>query len=181
VLVTIVDETTSAPAVDSVKIGELAGAAATDVAARDVVFAIDKLSVRYGGSLALRDATLDQLATLPPDLRKRARHVVCENERTLAAATELEAGNLEAVGALMNDSHRSMRDDFEIVPPQLDDLAAAASNVDGCFGSRMTGGGFGGCTVNLVADGAVDEVRAAAEALGAVVYLCHAAGGVDTP
>jgi galactokinase len=129
---------------------------------------------------ALRDATLDQLTTLPPDLRQRARHVVSENERTLAAATEFEAGNLEAVGELMNDSHRSMRDDFEIVPPQLDDLAAAAREVDGCFGSRMTGGGFGGCTVSLVADGAVDEVRAATESLGAVVYLCQAGGGVDT-
>ena len=128
----------------------------------------------------LRDASLDQLAALPSNLRKRARHVITENERTLAAASELKAEDLEAVGGLMNDSHRSMRDDFEIVPPQLDELAAATRNIDGCYGSRMTGGGFGGCTVSLVDEGALDNVRGAAEALGAVVHFCQASGGVDT-
>jgi galactokinase len=135
-------------------------------------------AARLLGVRALRDATLDDVDRLPETLRARARHVVSENERTLAAATELEAGNLDAVGALMDDSHRSMRDDYEIVPPQLDALAAAARAVDGCYGSRLTGGGFGGCTVSLVEDAAVGAVREAAEALGAAVYVCRAADGV---
>lgn len=136
-------------------------------------------AARQLGLRSLRDATLDLLDVLPPDLRRRARHVVEENERTVAAATELAAGNLEAVGALMDDSHRSMRDDFEIVPPELDALAAATRAVSGCYGSRLTGGGFGGATVSLVADDAVDAVRAAAEALGATVYRCRAAAGAS--
>jgi galactokinase len=71
-----------------------------------------------------------------------------------------------------------MRDDYEIVPPRLDELAAAARAVEGCYGSRLTGGGFGGCTVALVDVAAVGDVRAAAEALGAVVHVCSAAEGV---
>jgi galactokinase len=137
-------------------------------------------AARRLGVPALRDATLDQLQALPDELRKRARHVVSENERTVAAATELEGGNLDAVGELMNDSHRSMRDDYEIVPPLLDELAAAARAVDGCYGSRLTGAGFGGCTVSLVADGAFADVRAALERLGAAVYRCRAGGGVKS-
>jgi galactokinase len=137
-------------------------------------------AARQLGVRALRDARLDQLQALPENLRKRARHVVSENERTVAAATELEAGNLAAVGELMNDSHRSMRDDYEIVPPQLDELAAAARAVDGCYGSRLTGAGFGGCTVSLVADEAFGDVRTALERLGGAVYRCRADGGVKS-
>jgi galactokinase len=129
------------------------------------------------GVRALRDATLDRLRELPPDLRKRARHVIEENERTVAAATELEAGNLDAVGALMDDSHRSMRDDYEIVPPELDALAAATRAVPGCYGSRLTGGGFGGATVSLVAEESVEAAARAAEGLGATVPRCRAAAG----
>jgi galactokinase len=137
-------------------------------------------AARRLGVRALRDATLDQIESLPEDLRTRARHVVSENERTVAAAAELEAGNLAAVGELMDDSHRSMRDDYGIVPPLLDELAAAARSVDGCYGSRLTGAGFGGCTVSLVADGAFADVRAALEQLGAAVYRCRADGGVKS-
>ena len=135
-------------------------------------------AARLLGFRALRDATLDDVQRLPKQLRRRARHVVSETERTLAAATELEAGNLQAVGELMDDSHRSMRDDYEVVPPQLDALAAATRAIDGCYGSRLTGGGFGGCTVSLVDVAAVDAVRVAAEALGAVVHVCKSADGV---
>ena len=81
---------------------------------------------------------------------RRARHVVSENERTVAAARALESGDLEAVGRLMDESHRSMRDDYEIVPALVDAIAAAARAVDGCFGARLTGAGFGGCAVALV-------------------------------
>ncbi len=137
-------------------------------------------AARLLGVRALREATLDQLDTLPPELRRRARHVLTENQRTVAAAAELEKGNLKGVGELMHDSHRSMRDDYEIVPPKLDRLAAATRAVDGCYGSRMTGGGFGGCTVSLAAEEAVDRIREAAEAFDAVVHVCHASGGVDS-
>ena len=126
----------------------------------------------------LRDATLDQVWQLPPSLRKRAHHVITENTRTLAAAAALDSGDLVTLGELMNDSHRSMRDDFEIVPPELDALATAIRRVPGCFGARMTGGGFGGATVNLVALEAIAAVRAEGEARGAIVHLCGAAGGV---
>jgi galactokinase len=108
----------------------------------------------------------------------RARHVVSENDRTLRGAAALEAGDCVTFGELMNASHASLRDDYEVVPPALDELAAATRAVDGCYGSRITGAGFGGCTVSLVADGAVTNVRAAAEALGATVYVCTASAGV---
>ena len=131
------------------------------------------------GLRALRDATLEQVETLDDDvLRRRARHVVTENARTLAAADALERNDLDAVGALMLESHASMRDDFEIVPPQLDELAAVVRDIAGCRGSRMTGGGFGGCTVALVDDDAVDDARAAAERWGATTYVCRASDGV---
>jgi galactokinase len=131
------------------------------------------------GVPALRDATLEQVETLDDEtLCRRARHVVTENARTLAAAAALERGDLDAVGALMLESHVSMRDDFEIVPPRLDELAAVVRDVPGCRGSRLTGGGFGGCTVALVDEPAVGAVRAAAEDWGAVVHVCRASDGV---
>lgn len=132
------------------------------------------------GVRSLRDARPDQLGALPSELRRRARHVVTENERTLAAATALEDGKPDVVGELMGESHRSMRDDFQIVPVQLDALVKATNSVAGCYGSRMTGGGFGGCTVSLVAEEALQPVRMAAEALGAIVYLCNPSDGVET-
>jgi len=125
------------------------------------------------GLSSLRDATLEQVQDLP-----RARHVVSENERTLRGAAALEAGDCVTFGNLMNASHASLRDDYEVVPPALDELAAATRAVDGCYGSRITGAGFGGCTVSLVTDAAVTPVRAAAEALGAAVYVCKASAGV---
>lgn len=124
------------------------------------------------GLASLRDATLEQVRDLP-----RARHVVSENERTLSGAAALQAGDCVTFGELMNASHASLRDDFEVVPPALDELAAATRAVDGCYGSRITGAGFGGCTVSLVAEGAVTHVRAAAEALGATVHVCKASAG----
>jgi galactokinase len=130
------------------------------------------------GVAALRDATLAQVETLPHDLRRRARHVVSENERTLAAADALEHGDMRAVGELMLESHLSMRDDFEIVPAEVDALAVAVRDVDGCRGARMTGGGFGGCVVALVEHEAVGAIRRVAEPLGAAVYVCRASDGV---
>lgn len=88
---------------------------------------------------------------------KRARHVVGEVQRTTDAVEALKAGELEKFGKLMNASHVSLRDDYEVTGPELDAMAEAAWKIDGVIGSRMTGGGFGGCTVSLVKDEAIDE------------------------
>ena len=86
---------------------------------------------------------------------RRARHVVGEVQRTKDAVEALQQGNIELFGKLMTQSHISLRDDYEVTGPQLDTLAEAAWKVDGVIGSRMTGGGFGGCTVSLVREEAI--------------------------
>ena len=86
---------------------------------------------------------------------RRARHVVGEVQRTKDAVEALQQGNIEKFGELMTQSHISLRDDYEVTGLQLDSLAEAAWKVDGVLGSRMTGGGFGGCTVSLVRDEAI--------------------------
>lgn len=90
---------------------------------------------------------------------KRARHVVGEVQRTVDAVKELKAGNLVKFGELMNASHVSLRDDYEVTGKYLDTLAEEAWKIDGVIGSRMTGGGFGGCTVSLVKDEAIDAFK----------------------
>jgi len=87
---------------------------------------------------------------------KRARHVVGEVQRTSDAVKALKAGDLVKFGKLMNASHVSLRDDYEVTGPELDTMAEEAWKIDGVIGSRMTGGGFGGCTVSLVKDEAID-------------------------
>ncbi|MBR1812785.1 MAG: galactokinase [Lachnospiraceae bacterium] len=90
---------------------------------------------------------------------RRARHAVCENQRTFRAVEALKAGNLEEFGKLMNASHVSLRDDYEVSCEELDKLAELAWETEGVIGSRMTGGGFGGCTVSLVKNDALDAFR----------------------
>jgi len=90
-------------------------------------------------------------------VRARARHVVSEIERTTDAVKALKAGDLQLFGKLMNASHVSLRDDYEVTGPELDTMAEAAWKIDGVIGSRMTGGGFGGCTVSVVKDEAIDK------------------------
>ena len=87
---------------------------------------------------------------------KRARHVVGEVQRTADAVKALKAGDLVKFGKLMNASHVSLRDDYEVTGPELDTMAEEAWKIKGVIGSRMTGGGFGGCTVSLVKDEAID-------------------------
>jgi galactokinase len=103
---------------------------------------------------ALRDVTLADLDLygrgLPESTLKRCRHVVTENERVMEAAGALDRGDAVAFGRLMAESHRSLRDDYEVSCPELDLMVDLASQVKGVFGARMTGGGFGGCTINLV-------------------------------
>lgn len=97
------------------------------------------------------------LARINPELRSPARHVATEQHRVLAAVAALEAGDDKRLGELMRQSHESLRDDYRVTGPELDALAEAAWDAPGCLGARMTGAGFGGCTVNLVSANAVDE------------------------
>lgn len=138
---------------------------------------------------ALRDVTLDQFqahaAALPEPVRARARHVISENARVLAGAAALKVDDAEAFGQLMNASHRSLRDDYEVSVPELDALVTAAQAVPGCYGSRLTGAGFGGCTVSLVETSAVarfkqDVTAAYRQATGrdTTIYVCRVVDGV---
>ncbi len=88
--------------------------------------------------------------------KRRARHVIGEIERTEEAVRQLKHGNLERFGELMNASHDSLRDDYEVTGPELDTMVEEARKIEGVIGSRMTGGGFGGCTVSIVKDEAID-------------------------
>jgi galactokinase len=144
----------------------------------------------FFGVAALRDVDTTMLAArvadLDPVTRKRARHVVTENERTLAAATALEGGDVERVGRLMDESHSSLRDDFEVSRPELDTMVRLARTHDGCYGARMTGAGFGGCAVALVAATSAQEFvrdvtrRYAAEVgLQPALYVCAASQGAS--
>ena len=115
---------------------------------------VEIISTDYPGIQALRDVSLEQFQRvadkLPDIVRKRCRHVISEDERTQASIPALNAGDLEKFGRLMNASHDSLRDDYEVSCKELDLLVEIARSQEGVYGSRMTGGGFGGCTVNLV-------------------------------
>ncbi|MGA8907914.1 MAG: galactokinase [Acidobacteriaceae bacterium] len=133
----------------------------------------------------LRDATTRDLeqwgAEMPDNVLRRCRHVITENLRTVAAADSLVAGNLKKLGDLMAAAHASYRDDFEASCDEADIMVEAAQRQPGLIGARLTGGGFGGCTVNLVqaemaAEFAAhlhDEYRAAT-GIDAEIYRCHA-------
>jgi galactokinase len=112
---------------------------------------------------ALRDLTPELLATcerqMAPNVLARCRHVMAENQRVLEACERLAANDLPAVGRLMNVSRLSLRDDYEVSYPALDRLVEEASRVDGVLGARVAGAGFGGCTVNLVAEEALPELE----------------------
>jgi galactokinase len=140
---------------------------------------------------ALRDVEIQDLEryerVLPPQVYRRCRHVITENRRVLQAASALESGNAEQVGQLMYQSHASLREDYEVSCKELDLLVALASSWPGVYGARMTGGGFGGCTVNLVrADCAAAFQAHVAQAyqgetgIASVVYICEPARGAET-
>ncbi len=151
--------------------------------------AVQLLSADLPGIRALRDVTLGDLERLkkrlPEVIYRRARHVISDNARVFQVKEALQRGDLVTVGALMRAGHVSLRDDYEVSSPELDVLVEAAWRVEGCYGSRLTGAGFGGCTVSLVATEAVPnfqaQVAAAYEkAFGRQpeVYVCQAADGV---
>ena len=103
------------------------------------------------GVAALRATTLEQVATIAdPVDRRRAHHVVTENQRTLDAVDAMRRGDTAHLGRLMDESHASLRDDYEVSGPGLDAIVEVARNAPGCLGARMTGGGFAGCAVALV-------------------------------
>ena len=101
----------------------------------------------------LKDAVADSVC------RKRARHAVYENRRTIRAVEALNAGRIEEFGKLMNESHISLRDDYEVSCEEVDALVECAWELPGVIGSRITGGGFGGCTVSIVENDAVEQFR----------------------
>ena len=118
---------------------------------------------RFPAILALRDATLKDLALcaeeLSPTVQKRCRHVITECGRVLESKQALRRGDLARFGRLMNASHDSLRDDYEVSCPEIDLLVDLARAVPGVAGARITGGGFGGCTVNLLAGSALERFK----------------------
>jgi galactokinase len=150
--------------------------------------AVEKIASLGRAVKSLRDVQLSDLEAARPTmddvLWRRAHHVVSENTRTLEAVTLLQAGNLERFGELMNQSHESLRFDYEVSSKELDQLVTLARQQPGVLGARMTGAGFGGCTVNLVraeaAESFAQEVaRGYQKALGlkAETYVCQASDG----
>ncbi|HEY72802.1 MAG TPA: galactokinase [Thermoflexia bacterium] len=151
--------------------------------------AVKILSERLPGVRALRDVSAGDLERLkghlPEVVYRRARHIVSDNARVLRAAEALREGDVATVGALMKACHVSLRDDYEVSAPELDVLAEAAWEMESCYGARLTGAGFGGCIVALVAaDGAPDfevHVSAAYEAVfdrQPDIYICRSTTGV---
>lgn len=121
------------------------------------------LAGRMPGVETLRDVSLEDFEEfreqMPETIRKRCRHVLTENARVREAAEALRSENLHLFGKLMADSHASLRDDFEVSCEELDLLVRLAEENEGVYGSRMTGGGFGGCTINLVQEDCVESFR----------------------
>jgi galactokinase len=137
---------------------------------------------------ALRDVTMADLTShkteLPEVVYRRCRHVISENQRVLDAAKALHASDLNQFGRLMYESHRSLQQDYEVSSTELDLLVEIASSHEGVYGSRMTGGGFGGCTITLVRAHSVEAfqekvIHAYKEKTGITpdVYICSAAQG----
>ena len=150
---------------------------------------VQLLSQAIPGIKALRDVSVKAFEAhqklLPEIVQKRCRHVVAENQRVLDAVHALENGDVEKMGRLMDASHASLRDDFEVSRDELDILADLAHAFEGVLGARLTGAGFGGCTVNLVQCDAVEAfVRQITEAyrqktgLLLETYVCAIAPGV---
>jgi galactokinase len=141
------------------------------------------------GVRALRDVSREDFEkygpALPENVRKRARHVIAENARVTAAAAAIADQDLLRFGRLMRESHESLRDDFEVSCRELDVMVELASNVDGVCGARMTGGGFGGCTINLVPSEKTEKFkeevsRGYEKATGQQpeIYICKASDGL---
>ena len=145
---------------------------------------------QFFGVKALRDVALDQLSSetaLNPLIYRRARHVISENERTLAAFEAIQSNQAEKLGKLMNASHDSLRDDYEVSSSALDAIVEIAREQASCYGARMTGAGFGGCAVALVQ---AEQVNQFVETVSdhyelrtnnsPQLYICQPENGADT-
>jgi galactokinase len=137
---------------------------------------------------SLRDVTVELLErampSMPKIIARRARHVVTEDERVSLFVSASQRGNVERMGQLMLESHISLQHDYEVSAPELDFLVDTAIGIDGVLGARMTGGGFGGCTVNLLRQGATERFRstithAYQERFGITpqIFLCRPSSG----
>jgi galactokinase len=155
------------------------------------------LAQRYPAVRALRDATMDQLEScrsrMSENVFRRSRHVITEDERVIRAAAALEHNRLDDLRQAMAESHRSLRDDYEVSCAELDLMVDLANREHGVHGARMTGAGFGGCTINLVgggnlADAGADAIERFCEHVSAAyekqtgikpgIYVCNPADGV---
>ena len=145
---------------------------------------------RKRGTRALRDVSMQDLrknaADLPDVLRRRCRHVIAENARVLEAGRALARADLRLFGQLMNESHMSLRDDFQVSCRELDVMVELATKIKGVYGARMTGGGFGGCTINIVKSEEVESFCSAMtqqyeHAIGTrpEIYVCFAGDGAS--
>jgi galactokinase len=115
------------------------------------------LDIQELGDLSEEEFEANKKLIADETLIKRARHAVYENQRTLKALQALRKGEMKAFGKLMNDSHHSLRDDYEVTGKELDTLVEAAWKQDGALGARMTGAGFGGCAIAIIASDKVEE------------------------
>lgn len=148
------------------------------------------VAAQYFGWLSLRDVDLFYLSIatnkLADHIYNRARHVITENDRTLKAVAAMQRGDVAELGQLMNLSHASLRDDYEVSSEALNTMVSLAQQHEACYGARMTGAGFGGCAVALVR---ADAANMFAEMVGAAyqqvtgltpsVYVCYATNGVE--
>jgi galactokinase len=139
---------------------------------------------------SLRDVSVDDFnrlaKKLPGEVERRARHVVEEIGRSNQAEALLEAGDIQSFGKLMNECHVSLRDLYDVSCPELNTMVNIAQSLDGCYGARLTGAGFGGCTVNLIAKTNVDDfAKVLAEeyqtktGLHPEIYISHASNGAE--
>jgi len=140
----------------------LAGSAYQD-RVRECTAAVERLQQRFPEATSLRDVSVEQFESaaglLPEVVRKRARHVVTEDDRVERFVAAGAAGDLEGMGKLMVESHRSLQHDYEVSCAELDFLVDTALGMEGVYGSRMTGGGFGGCTVTMLRRGAEPDFQ----------------------
>ena len=152
--------------------------------------AVRLLKTDLPGIKALRDVSLEEFNRLanklPKEVEKRARHVVEEIGRSNQAQALLEAGDIQNFGKLMNECHISLRDLYEVSCTELNVMANIAQTLDGCYGARLTGAGFGGCTVNLIANESVDNFAKALASgyekktgLHPEIYITRASNGAE--
>jgi galactokinase len=158
---------------------------------RELILSNSTASVQTHEIKALRDITLEQFEhykeKLPMVLRKRASYILAENARVLEVSRLLEEGKSKEAGAILWHGHTGLRDDYEVSCVELDTLVEIAHQVPGVLGARMMGGGFGGCTINLVYNEAIEALHKAVEeqyqiqtAYQASTEVCHAAGGPNS-